>query len=215
MNKIIKEPVIPATHCMIWMHGLGASNQDMAGLVEALNLSELPLRHVCLQAPDLAVTINAGMRMPAWYDIVGSELTDREDKAGITQSASLISNAIAEQETLGIPTSKIFLAGFSQGGAMALYSALHCSQYLAGIVALSSYLPLANECMAKQRKSLPMFIAYGLMDPVVKPEWSKMSHNILIEKGFTRMSLKDYPMMHEISAAEVNDLRQWITTRVN
>jgi phospholipase/carboxylesterase len=215
MTSIIREPKVAATHCMIWMHGLGASNQDMAGLVDALNIKELPLRHVCLQAPQRPVSINAGMRMPAWYDIIGNKLVDREDKEGIIQSNNFIAETIKKQETQGIPTSKIFLAGFSQGGAMALYSALHHEQYLAGVVSLSSYLPLAAECLPKQRKTLPIFMGYGSMDPVVIPEWSTMSHLTLVAKGFSRIELKDYPMMHEIVPNEISDLRHWIISRIS
>lgn len=214
MTSIVKKPNIAATHAMIWMHGLGASNQDMAGLVEALNIMDLPIRHVCLQAPARGVTINAGMRMPAWYDIKGNELTDREDKTGILQSSQIIYDEIKVQENQGIPTSKIFLAGFSQGGAMSLFAALHHEQYLAGIISLSSYLPLANEFAPKQRKTLPIFMGYGLKDPVVLPQWSKLTHQTLVDKGYSRAVLKEYPMMHEITAQEVNDLRQWISSRV-
>lgn len=214
MTTIVKQPDLPATHAMIWMHGLGASNKDMAGLVDALNLPELPLRHICLQAPSRAVTINAGIKMPAWYDIVGDKLNDREDKVGILASDRLIHAAIEEQEGQGISSSKIFLAGFSQGGAMALYSALHHQKYLAGVVSLSSYLPLASECMPKQRKTLPIFMAYGAMDPVVLPQWTKMSAGKLIGDGFSRIQQKEYPMMHEVTLQEIADLRQWILGRM-
>lgn len=215
MTKITKEANIEATHCMIWLHGLGASNQDMAGLVDALDIAELPIKHVCLQAPDMPVTINMNMSMPAWYDIKGQELTDRQDKVGILNSDKLIAQEISELEKQGFPTSKIFLAGFSQGGAMALYSGLHHSQYLAGIIGLSCYLPLDSECEPLQRKSLPVFLAYGDIDPVVQPQWSKLSYDKLSEKGFSRMTLKNYPMMHEISSEEVFDLSRWIRARVS
>jgi len=215
MTKIIKEPTVNATHCVIWMHGLGASNQDMIGVVDALNITNLPIRHVSLQAPNIPVTINMNMLMPAWYDIKGQQLTDRQDKEGILSSDKLIASEIAAQESQGIPTSNIFLAGFSQGGAMALYSGLHHPQFLAGIIALSCYLPLDNECEPTQRKSLPIFLAYGNVDPVVLPEWSKLSYKKLSEKGFSRISIKNYQMMHEISTQEIDDLREWIKSRVS
>ena len=215
MTTIFKHPELPATHAMIWMHGLGASNQDMAGLVDALNISKLPMRHVCLQAPSRAVTINAGIKMPAWYDIVGDKLNDREDRTGILASDKIIQAAIVEQEAQGISSSKIFLAGFSQGGAMALYSALHHEKYLAGVISLSSYLPLAKDCVPKQRKTLPVFIAYGAMDPVVLPQWSKMSAEKLIGEGFSRIQQKEYKMMHEVTSQEIYDLRQWIMNRIS
>jgi phospholipase/carboxylesterase len=208
------EPNRTATHCMIWMHGLGASYQDMAGLAQELKIMQLPLRHVFLQAPTRPVTINQSMPMPAWYDIKGATLTDREDREGILASEQQIIDEIARQESLGIPTSKIFLAGFSQGGAMALHTALNTEQYLAGVVALSAYLPLVKFFHGRQRKSLPIFMASGSLDQVVKQTWSEQSYQYLESTGYKRILFKSYPMMHEVCLAEIQDLRQWITDRV-
>ena len=214
MNTKVLEPQVTATHSMIWMHGLGASNQDMYDLASGLRLEKLPLRHVCIQAPNRSVTINQSMRMPAWYDIVGTSLTDREDKAGIVDSEQIINQTIEDEINKGIASSRIFLAGFSQGGAMALHTALRYPQYLAGIVALSCYLPLAGEFNPKQRKSLPIFMAYGALDPIVWPAWTQQSYEKLSTEGFNRIKLLDFPMMHEVSLEEMQALRGWLIERV-
>ncbi len=208
------EPNSTATHSMIWMHGLGASYQDMKGLAEAMALSDLSLRHVFLQAPNRSVTINQGFNMPAWYDIVGDSLTEREDEAGILASEQQIIDAIASEMKQGIPSSRIFLAGFSQGGAMALHTALKYPEYLAGVVALSCYLPLADKFQLNQRKTLPIFMAYGDKDPIVWPAWSLQTEQKLRAEGLSRISTYSYPMMHEVSLAEIQDLRGWILQRV-
>lgn len=213
-NEAVLEPNMPATHSMIWMHGLGASAQDMYGLAQSLTITDLPIRHICLQAPTRPVTINQGLSMPAWYDIVGTSLIDREDKAGIEDSEQRIIHAISQQQQQGIPSSKIFLAGFSQGGAMALHTGLKYSQFLAGIIALSCYLPLANDFVARQRMTLPIFLAYGEHDPIVRPNWSEQTHQKLQSSGFKRLHLKKYSMMHEVCMDEMRDLSSWIHQRV-
>lgn len=214
---LILEPSVPVTHTMIWMHGLGASNQDMYGLAQALSLETLPIRHICLQAEERAVTINQFMKMPAWYDIVGTSLTDREDKAGILESEQQIKQVIEQQQEAGISSAKILLAGFSQGGAMALHTGLRYENYLAGIVALSCYLPLAvewQETTLKQRKSIPIFFGYGAQDQIVWPIWSQQTQQHLEQQGLKRISCHQYDMMHEVCAEELQDLRKWLVNLV-
>ena len=215
MTMKILEPQVPATHSMIWLHGLGASNQDMYDLAAGLGIENLPIRHVCLQAPNRAVTINQSMSMPAWYDIVGTSLTDREDRAGIYDSEQIIIKAIEHQLEQGISSANIFIAGFSQGGAMALHASLKYPQFLAGAIALSCYLPLAGDFSPCQRKTFPIFLAYGENDPIVWPSWTEDSHAKLAKAGFKRIKLNKYPMMHEVSLDEMRDLRQWIFERIN
>ncbi len=152
MNTVVIEPVQKAQACMIWMHGLGAGADDMAGLAKQLPLKHMPVRHVALNAPVRPVTLNQGMSMPAWYDITGFSLTDREDKAGILASEQIILDVIKAQIADGFSPSTIFLAGFSQGGAMALFTALRTEVALGGVIALSAYLPLASECEIKLDK---------------------------------------------------------------
>jgi phospholipase/carboxylesterase len=194
------------------MHGLGADAQDMAGLAAQLPVG-YPVRHVFLDAPIRPVTLNNRMPMRAWYDIIGLTLSDREDSEGIKQSEEFIREIIqrqAEQFTFD----KIYLAGFSQGGAMALFTGLHTKERLGGIIALSAYLPLASNCEAKLDKKTPFFMANGLYDQVVSPLWTKESVNIMKQKGFQDIMYKEYPMEHSICAEEAKDLAQWLTKKI-
>ncbi len=213
LNLYIKEPRQPAQACVIWMHGLGADAQDMAGLAKQLPLT-VSVRHVCLDAPVRPVTLNNGMPMQAWYDIIGLSLTDREDSVGVKQSVESIQQAIDSQLAEGFKAQQIFLAGFSQGGAMALYAGLNITQELGGIIALSAYLPLASTCAFGLNCLTPMFLAGGVYDPIILPAWSKLCVDTLRNKGFEQVSWHEYPMEHSICAEEAMDLAQWINLQV-
>lgn len=214
LNVFIKEPLLPAQACVIWMHGLGADAQDMAHLAEELHLTA-PIRHVFVDAPVRPVTLNNGMSMRAWYDILSLNRSEREDKEGIKTSEVLIRDVIAQQLDKGFTSKQLFLAGFSQGGAMALYTGLHTDTPLGGVIALSSYLPLASECNMVLDPSTPVFIAGGSYDPVVRIEWSKLSAEKLREKNFQKITWREYPMEHNICMEEVKDLSSWLDTQVN
>lgn len=209
LSIYVNEPERPAQACVIWMHGLGADAQDMAGLAQQLQLSQ-PVRHVFIDAPVRPVTLNGGMPMRAWYDIVGLALNDREDQAGIAESETIINDVIAKQCAAGMASEKIFLAGFSQGGAMALFAGLQSKVPLAGVIALSAYLPLANRCNTRLPKSTPFFIANGQYDPIVFPDWTKQSTQRLHDCGFGAIAVHEYPMEHSICADEIMDLSKWI-----
>ena len=210
MSPIIKEPQSPAQACVIWMHGLGADANDMLGLATQMQWSDVATRHIFLNAPMRPVSINNGYTMPAWYDITGTGLTDREDREGICSSAMGISKIIAEQRAQGIASEFIFLCGFSQGGAMALYTGLHEQQRLGGIVALSAYLPLAASITPLQAQDVPIFFAAGTLDPLVLPQWSNASEQWLREQNYKQISSHRYTMEHSICAQEISDLQQWI-----
>ncbi|MBA2657770.1 MAG: carboxylesterase [Tatlockia sp.] len=212
MNVYKKEPKQQAKACVIWMHGLGADASDMMGLVEQLSIDELPLRHIFLNAPVRPVTLNGGMAMRAWYDIVGMQLTDREDKEGIEQSASFINQSYEEQVKAGV--ANIFFAGFSQGGAMALYTALHMQKPIAGVIALSAYLPMATQCKTDLDKNTPIFMASGQYDPIVLPIWTKETAAKLVNAGYSKLSMKNYLMEHSICAEEIQDLSNWFQAQV-
>lgn len=212
MNVYKKEPQQQAQACVIWMHGLGADASDMMGLVEQLSINDLALRHIFLNAPVRPVTLNGGMAMRAWYDIVGMQLTDREDKEGIEQSSSFIQKIYGDQVNSGLD--KIFLAGFSQGGAMALYTALHMSKPLAGVVALSAYLPMADKSKTDLAKNTAIFMASGQYDPIVLPVWSKETAAKLTKAGYSELSLHNYLMEHSICLEEINDLSNWFRTQL-
>lgn len=209
MNVLIKEAQTPAEACVIWMHGLGADASDMMGLAEQLAMRDIPLRHVFLNAPQRPVTLNGGMIMPAWYDIFGMELIHREDHEGIGQSEKMIRQVMNEQLDKGFAHDQIFLAGFSQGGAMALHTALHTTERLAGVVALSAYLPLANHTQPKLDKDTPFFMGAGHFDPLVLPQWTEASKDWIALKGYEHISFYKYPMEHSICFEELNDLSLW------
>jgi phospholipase/carboxylesterase len=210
----LKESPLPAKACVIWMHGLGADASDMAGLAAQLPLANLALRHVFIDAPVRPVTLNAGMLMRAWYDILGMQLTSREDKPGILTSQNQILEVIQSQLDAGFTEEQIVLAGFSQGGAMALRTALHCKMNLAGVIALSSYLPLAGECQPDLKKDTPIFMGYGQFDPLVLPDWTLQSSQWLAANNYQQLTLKRYPMEHSICMEEINDVYNWLNTQV-
>lgn len=214
LNTYIKDPQLPAQACIIWMHGLGADAKDMAGLADQLPLA-LPVRHVFIDAPVRPVTLNNHMQMRAWYDIVGMKLTDREDRDGLLRSEGMIRQIIENQLKDGFSSSQIFLAGFSQGGAMALFTGLRSPSPLAGIVSLSGYLPLSSECeLGPVNKNIPVFIAGGRFDPIVLPDWTKQSFDWLQSRDYQHIVRHEYPMDHSICAEEIRDLATWLTSKI-
>jgi phospholipase/carboxylesterase len=215
LSVYVKEPSSKAQGCVIWMHGLGADASDMMGLVEQLRLNEVALRHIFLDAPVRPITINGGMVMPAWYDILGGELVDREDKVGIDQSHLLICQAISTQLDDGFEPNQIFLAGFSQGAAMALHTALLSSGRLGGVISLSGYLPLAAHTQPVLDKMTPIFMGCGQFDPIVLPTWTQQSKEWLLAREYKDLSFHLYPMEHSICFEEIKDLSTWLIKQVN
>jgi phospholipase/carboxylesterase len=214
LNVYINKPQQKPQACVIWMHGLGADGQDMRNLAEQLPLS-VAVKHVFLDAPVRAVTINNAMPMRAWYYITGLTLTDREDKVGILQSDAIIQNVIAQQISEDFSSRQIFLAGFSQGGAMALFSGLRSKQSLAGVITLSGYLPLAIECNINMDLQAPIFMACGSYDSIVLPTWTRQSYNWLRSHDVQHIAWHEYPMDHTICAAEARDLTIWLNNQVS
>lgn len=194
---------------VIWLHGLGADGNDFAGLVPELDLSACPaIRFIFPHAPAIPVTLNGGYVMPAWYDILGANLVSRQDESGIRASAQAIHALIDREVTRGIPASRIVLAGFSQGCAMALHTGLRFPQRLAGIMALSGYLPLAehlNDERAAANFKTPIFMAHGNQDPVVVPARGEASRDLLVSMGYP-VQWHSYPMQHSLHPREVADI---------
>jgi phospholipase/carboxylesterase len=213
MNKLLPRIEIESapqpTAAVIWLHGLGADGNDFAGLVPELDLSACPpIRFVFPHAPSMPVTINGGYVMPAWYDIRGSDLVSRQDDAGIRQSASAIEALIELEASRGIPYENIVLAGFSQGCAMALHTGLRFEHRLAGIMALSGYLPLADTLTAERHPanaSTPIFMAHGSMDPVVVPARGESSRDLLSSLDYP-VQWHTYPMQHSVHPREIADI---------
>lgn len=205
-------------YAVIWMHGLGADGSDFVPVVPELGLPPLPgVRFIFPHAPEMPVTCNGGYVMRAWYDIISLEKTSRRiDEAGIVHSRTAIRRLIARENARGIPCERIFLAGFSQGGAIAYSTALTHPQRLAGIIALSTYLPsvdLVVREMSDTNQSIPVFAAHGSYDDVVSPELGLAARDFLIDRGFS-VVWQDYPMPHSICLEEVAAIGEWLKARL-
>jgi phospholipase/carboxylesterase len=200
---------------VIWLHGLGADGRDFMPLVPQLVPSYWPaLRFVFPHAPIRPVTLNRGMRMRAWYDIVVLDADARQDEAGVLQSIGLVEPLIAREVERGVPAERILLAGFSQGGAIALATGLRHAQTLAGVVALSTYVPIAARLEPELRAGdVPIFMAHGRYDPVVAHALGATSRDWLVQRGFD-VEWHSYPMQHSVCAEEIRDLRRWMDARL-
>lgn len=208
LNHVIKDSGRHPKACVIWMHGLGADANDMLGLAEQLPMN-VDVKHILMNAPIRPVTLNQHMPMRAWYDIVGLSIEHRQDQAGISQSETMIREMMASLNRDGFTNAQIFLAGFSQGAAMALYTALRTPNALAGVIALSGYLPTVNPDTCLLTRTTPFFIAHGAADPVVLPTWTKQSTEWIKNQGFTSITGHQYPMEHSICFEELRDLSHW------
>ena len=201
---------------ILWLHGLGADGHDFAPIVPELVAAHWPaVRFVFPHAPVRPVTVNGGMPMRAWYDIASFDLGARQDEAGIRASVAAVEALIAREHARGVPSERIVLAGFSQGGAIALSAGLRHAQPLAGIVALSTYLPIADTVAAERsaaNAAVPIFQAHGSLDPVVIPPRGSASRDLLQGLGY-RVDWHSYLMAHAVCPQEIADLRDWLTQR--
>ena len=199
---------------VIWLHGLGADGNDFVPIIPQLKLEDSPaIRFVFPSAPSMAVTVNGGYVMPAWYDIAGRGLTDREDISGIQKSAAAITALIEREADRGIAYDNIVLAGFSQGCAMSLQVGLRFPHKLAGIMALSGYLPLAKSLPLEKSEAncnTPIFMAHGIWDAVVIPERAEASVDILEKLGY-QVDWHTYPMEHSLHPDELRDISNFLT----
>ena len=204
-------------HSVIWLHGLGADGNDFKPIVpELVDRKWPPLRFVFPHAPVRAVTINGGMRMRAWYDILGAQIAMMQDEAGIRASIAALDELIAREAERGVPSEHVILAGFSQGGAVVLAGGLRHAAKLGGIIALSTYLPLDASTAAERNPanaSLPIFMGHGSFDPVVPQVLGSMSRDALVRLGYD-VEWHSYPMAHQVCPPEIADLRGWIAKRL-
>jgi phospholipase/carboxylesterase len=198
---------------VIWLHGLGADGSDFVPIVPELGLPTTPaVRFVFPHAPVRPVTINNGMRMRAWYDIAAADLNNRADIAGVRQSREQIEALIAREKTRGVPAARIVLAGFSQGGAIALYTGLRHAERLAGIMALSTYLIQADKLPAgasPANRDVPVFMAHGTADPIVRFEWGLASRRALEANG-NPVEWHEYRIEHSVCLEEVKAIGAWL-----
>jgi len=201
-----------ANAAVIWMHGLGADGNDFAPIIPALPLPKTAIRFVFPHAPVQPVTINGGMRMRAWYDISDGAIR-REDEGGVRASQKLIEALIEREKERGTAAGKLVLAGFSQGGAIALQTGLRQPQRIAGVMALSTYLPIADKLAGEasaQNRDAPIFMAHGSYDPVIPLARAEQSRDILQSMGY-KVEWREYPMPHSVCPEEVADIGAWLT----
>jgi len=197
---------------VIWLHGLGADGRDFEPIVPELGLpASKPVRFIFPNAPQRPVTINMGMRMPAWYDILQLG-GGPEDESGIRESQGSIEDLILKETKRGIPHGKIVLAGFSQGGAIVLQTALRQRERLAGVMALSTYLPLAGKLAAERQainNDLPILMAHGSFDPMIPMARAQQSRDALQALGYA-VEWREYPMPHSVCPEEIADIATFL-----
>jgi phospholipase/carboxylesterase len=197
---------------VVWLHGLGADGSDFVPLVEALDLPAAPIRFIFPHAPMQPVTINQGYVMRAWYDIVSADLARRADERGVRASQQLVEALLAREKSRGIPAHRLLLAGFSQGGAIALQTGLRHPERLAGIMALSCYVPLATTLepeRAAANRDVPVFMAHGLYDPIIPARLARESRDLLARLGYD-VEWHEYPMEHSVAPEEVAAIGAWL-----
>jgi phospholipase/carboxylesterase len=200
------------SHCVIWLHGLGADGNDFVPIVQELSLPPVGIRFVFPHAPMRPVTINGGFVMRAWYDITGQDMVRKEDEQGVRQSQKMIEALIAREESRGVPPARIVIAGFSQGGVIALQTSLRQPKRLAGAMSLSAYLGLMGS-LDKERNpannDMPVFLGHGTMDNIVPLALGLATRDRLIKLGYD-VDWHQYPMAHSVCAEELEDISAWL-----
>jgi len=216
-ENVVLEPATTADAAVIWLHGLGADGYDFVPIVEELRLPpSMAVRFIFPHARPRPVTINNGFVMRAWYDITGLGADRKEDDAGIRESAGVVNGYIEQQNARGVATERIVIAGFSQGGAIALQAALRYPKRLGGVMALSTYLPLRDSVAAEgsqANKDVPILMCHGLRDPMIAAAIGKASRDQLVSLGYT-VEWQSYPMEHQVCMEEVHDISRWLQARL-
>ena len=216
-DAVVLAPATPASASVIWLHGLGADGHDFVPIVPELKLPPVPgIRFVFPHARVRPVTLNMGMRMRAWYDIKTLTAEGRADEPGLRDSVAVVRELIAAERALGIASERIVMAGFSQGAALALHTALRHPEPLAGILALSAYVPLqsllANE-LAEANRQVPILMCHGQHDPVLPLALGVMACNWLRSSGY-KVEWKEYPMQHQVCQPEIQEIAAWLRARL-
>lgn len=207
-------PEAKASYTVIWLHGLGADGHDFEPIVPELRLPDhIPVRFVFPHAPKRPVTINGGMEMRAWYDIIDMNLSKSPDIEGVLESAEMVNNLVQRELDSGMSPEKIVLAGFSQGGAVALHAALRYDKTLAGLLALSTYSPTIDTLEkegADANKSIPIMMAHGKFDPVIAIQLGLDTRRRLHELGYP-VQWHEYPMEHQVCMEEIEAISAWMS----
>ena len=215
-EPLILQPQKPADACVIWLHGLGADRYDFLPVAEALQETLLTTRFVLPQAPTRAVTINGGYAMPSWYDIKAMSPARSISEQELNESADTVVALIEAQKSAGIDASRIFLAGFSQGGAVVFHTAyLKWQGALGGVLALSTYAPtFSNELeLSASQQRTPALCLHGQYDEVVQNSMGRTAYEHLKRLGVT-VTWQEYPMGHEVLPEEIRDIGAWLTERL-
>ncbi len=202
---------------VIWLHGLGADGHDFEPIVPELNLAvHADIRFVFPHAPVRPVTINGGVPMRAWYDVISLDKSGPQDEAGIRDSAASVLQLIERERERGVDASRIVLAGFSQGGAIAMHTAMRVPQRLAGLMALSTWMPLASKIgeevvdnSESQPRELPVLMVHGTFDPLLPLAAGQHAREIMQDAGF-KVQWHEYPMAHAVCAEEISEIRKWL-----
>lgn len=214
LEYILKEPTKPADSCVIWLHGLGADGHDFEGILPELGLPEShAIRFIFPHAPMRPITINQHMMMRGWFDIHSLNSLEQIDEEGIETSRQQIEQLIQTQLDKGIPSNRIVLAGFSQGGTIALYLGMSYTQPIAGIVALSTYLPFVtneNHKLNVIHNETPVLMCHGEYDDIIPASLGKETFLYVKKKGFSPM-WHEYPMGHQVCSEEIRLIGNWLT----
>lgn len=213
LDAVVLEPAGKPRASVVWLHGLGADGHDFEPIVGELGLSDADaVRFVFPHAPHMPVTVNNGYVMRAWYDIAGPDIAAVEDEPGIRSSAARVVQLVERELAGGVTPERVILAGFSQGGAIALHTGLRYPQRLGGILALSTYLPLAASLAAEAQpanRDLPVMVAHGTADPIVPLALAERTRSVLEGHGCD-VDWHTYPMQHGVIMEEVQDIGTWL-----
>ena len=215
-EPLILQPAKPADACVIWLHGLGADRYDFLPVAEALQETLLTTRFVLPQAPTRPVTINGGYEMPSWYDIKAMSPARSISLEELEASAKMVTDLIEAQQRTGIDTSRIFLAGFSQGGAVVFHTAFKKWEGpLGGVIALSTYAPTFDNDLqlSASQQRIPTLCLHGQYDEVVQNAMGRSAYEHLKDRGVT-VTWQEYPMGHEVLPQEIHDIGTWLTERL-
>ncbi len=215
-NPMILEPTQPADACVIWLHGLGADRYDFLPVAEALQNSLPTTRFILPQAPTRPVTINGGYEMPSWYDIKAMTPARAIDHHQLDESADMVKGLIEAQVAAGINAKRVFIAGFSQGGAVVLHTAfIRYDGALGGVLALSTYAPTFNEQVqpSDTQRQTPVLSLHGTQDDVVLTTMGRSAHDHLKQWGVDAQ-WHDYPMGHEVLLEEIRDIAAWLAKKL-
>ena len=216
-ESVVLEPTTTADAAVIWLHGLGADGYDFVPIVQELRLpATMAVRFIFPHAAPRPVTINNGFVMRAWYDITSLGPDRKEDDVGIRESATVVNQCVQQQNARGVESKRIVIAGFSQGGAIALQAGLRYPERIAGIMALSTYLPLRDAVAAEAtqaNRDVPILMCHGLRDDVVPAALGKASRDVLTSLGY-QVEWQSYPMEHQVCMEEVLDISKWLQARL-